>query len=196
MIQKINLASTSAALALFFLPWVDLQCSGQSLATQTGIQVIYGGGSPSPELESMAKDRENSANRTYSTEESMGFSFLIALVLVLVLAAFIATLVSVRTGTVDQRNIGLVCTIGLLLLITQASIGFPAAEKLKEAMNEPGPATTKTGSAFDAMGESMAKAVMINFQAKHTPWLYLEMLALGIPALIYANGLVDRLKRN
>jgi hypothetical protein len=196
MIQKINLASTFAALVLFFLPWVDLQCSGQSLATQTGIQVIYGGGSPSPELESMAKDPERSADHTLAKEESMGYSILIALVFVLVAAAFVANLLSLRMGTLDQSNIGLVCAIALLLLITQASIGFPAAAKLKEAMQEAGSTTTKTESAFDAMGESMAKAVMINFKANHTPWLYLEMLALSIPALIYANGLIDRLKKS
>ncbi len=54
MIQKLNIGTTLAVLVLFFLPWIDIQCSQKSFATQTGIQTIYGGGSPSEEMKAFA----------------------------------------------------------------------------------------------------------------------------------------------
>jgi hypothetical protein len=41
VLQKINLVTALAALLLFFLPWIDFQCCGKSMATPTGIQTIH-----------------------------------------------------------------------------------------------------------------------------------------------------------
>ena len=50
---KINLLSLIAAAALFALPWIEIQCSQQPLAVQTGFETVYGGVSPAPEFKEM-----------------------------------------------------------------------------------------------------------------------------------------------
>lgn len=43
--------------------------------------------------------------------------------------------------------------------------------------------------------ESMAAAMMMNFQIRQLPALYIELIMLGLPTLILANGLIDKMKK-
>lgn len=37
--------------------------------------------------------------------------------------------------------------------------------------------------------------MMMNFQVRHLPALYIELIMLGLPTLVLANGLIDKLKK-
>lgn len=56
MFKKIKFGSTLAALIIFAFPWVEMQCSGRVMVTQSGFQVIHGSGSVSEEMEAMEGD--------------------------------------------------------------------------------------------------------------------------------------------
>ena len=44
------------------MPWIDLQCSGKGLATQTVIQIIYGRGSPAADMEAFEEKKPQSGS--------------------------------------------------------------------------------------------------------------------------------------
>lgn len=190
MINKLNIGTTLAALILFFLPWIDIRCSEKSLATQTGIQTIYGGGSLSPE---MGESANESAKKD---KESMGYSPLVAIALLAVIGGVVVSFIALRSDEESHRNmVGILCAGALGLLAVQMMIGFPAKRKLSEGMSE---ATKEQSHADDPMagvGEGMAAAMMMNFQVRHLPALYIELIMLGLPTLVLANGLVDKIKK-
>ena len=42
MLPTLNFVSALAAVVFFFLPWTSIECRGERMATQTGLQVISG----------------------------------------------------------------------------------------------------------------------------------------------------------
>jgi len=191
MFKKLNLASSLAALIFFAFPWIDIQCSGKSLATQSGFQVIYGGGSPSAELERMGDSGQS--KKSTSSGESMGFAPLVALALIAVIGSIVCAFMAIFRGgeRADKLSSGLPAA-ALLLLVLQLIVGFPVEKEMIESMSK-GTTTDQAGS--DNFGNSMATAMM-NIQAKTAPAFYLELLALGIPSLFFANGLIDRYRKD
>jgi hypothetical protein len=195
MIQKLNIGTTLAALILFFLPWIDIRCSDKSLATQTGIQTIYGGGSPAADMEAFAKDQDQKKAGGNKDDESMGYAPLVALALLAVAGAVGVSIVALRSNDEPRGNaVGILCAVALALLATQMMIGFPAKRKIGESMAE----TSKKESHGDPMedvGAGMATAMMLNIQVRHLPALYIELIMLGLPTLVLANGLIDKMKK-
>ena len=194
MFNKIKLGSSLAALIIFAFPWVDIQCSEKSMATQSGLQVIYGGGSASEEMEAMGGD--SSSDESPSSDESVGFAPLVALALIAVVGAVAFAFIAViRGGERADMLASILPATALLLLLIQLMVGFPAKKKVIEAMTE---GTSEAQAGDDdfgaAMGESMAAAMMMNIRVKISPAFYLELLALGIPTLLLANGLIDKYK--
>lgn len=189
MTKKINLGATLAALFLFLLPWIDIQCSNKSMVTQSGIQAIYGGGSVSEEIEALGgKDGPSSSG----DKDSLGYAPLIGIALLLVVLAVICAVVALRGSTMLPGNsTGILCAAALAVLAIQASIGFPAKKKMLESMGETG----ASQSGEEAMGASMASAMMMNIRVERLTPFYLELLMLGIPTLILCNGFVDKMKR-
>lgn len=78
LLQKINLVTSLAALILFFLPWIDIQCSGKSMATQTGMQIIYGGASQAQDAEAFEKEGKIKRSGGES-DDSLGSAPLVAM---------------------------------------------------------------------------------------------------------------------
>lgn len=201
LLRKIRLASTLGALLLFFLPWVDIQCSGTSLATQTGIQVIYGGGSPSEQMKGMSEgfgdgEMDAEVDMDMGSEESMGYGPLVGMALLAVLGAVACSFIALRTsGGMAERYATLLPTLALALLLVQLLIGFPAKREMINSMREQSPQTegvSDPDDPFAEMGNAMAEAMMANFQVKATPAFYLELVALGIPCLLLISSLGDR----
>ncbi len=188
MIAKLNLATTLAALLLFFLPWIDIQCSNQRLATQTGIQTIYGGGSPANEAEVKAVVKD---------EESLGASVWVGIALLAVMGAVVAAFMALSGAQGRAANaVGVCCAIALAALAIQAMAGFPVQTKVERGMTptrrvEP----VNPANPFQGMGAGMAAAMMMNVKIKYLPPFYLELLALGIPTLVWINRLLDRLRK-
>ena len=195
MIQKLNIGTTLAALVLFFLPWTDIRCSDKSLATQTGIQTIYGGGSPSADMEAFEKEQsEKSAGEKMG--ESMGYAPLVAIALLAVIGAVVAAFISLRSDNEAHKTmVGIFCAVALALLAAQMMIGFPAKKKLGESMAGASKEQSHGDDPMAGVGEGMAAAMMMNFQVRHLPALYIEVIMLGLPTLVLANGLIDKLKK-
>lgn len=191
MIAKLNLVSTLAALVLFFLPWIDIQCSNRTVATQSGVQTIYGGSTISKELNGHS-ETANRKNASPNQDESLGFSIWVGAAFLALIAAFFAALLVFRGfREISPHVVGGLCMIALIAISIQLMIGFPVRDKLSDGMTEP---TTRQSAEdpFAAAGAGMAAAM---FQVRHSPALYLELLALGIPTLIAANGLLDKFKK-
>lgn len=191
MIKKIKFGSTLTALILFALPWVDIQCSKESMATQSGLQVIYGGASLSDEM----KNLEDEAQESDDSGESAGFAPLVLLALLAVSGAAYYSYISLfKGGERAQLLSSVLPAVALVLLLFQLMIGFPVKNKMIEEMSDSS-SEVQSDDEFDALGESMAAAMMANIRVKTTPLFYLELLALGIPTLILANGMIDKYRR-
>jgi len=195
MIQKLHLGTTLAALVLFCLPWIDIQCSNKSLATQTGIQTIYGGGTPAPELETFAKEQGKDKTRGKPGDDSVGYSPLVALALLAVIGAVAASFMAIRSDDGQRGNTaGILCAVALALLVVQMMVGFPAKKNIGKSMAE----SSERGNRGHPTGEpdfGLATAMMMDIQVRYLPALYIELIMLGLPALILANGLIDKLKK-
>ena len=197
MFKKIRFSSSLAALFLFALPWLDIQCSEKSMATQSGFQVIYGGGSASDEMKALGDDtKTESASKS---PDSMGFSPLIALAFVAVVAAVWFSYLALFQGSeAAVRLSSILPAVALGLISLQIMIGFPAKKKIIESMSKGASESQKSQSIddpFSGLGESMASAMMMNIRVKTAPALYLELLALGIPTLLLVNSLIDKHKK-
>ena len=196
MIQKINIGTTLAALVLFFLPWIDIQCSQKSFATQTGIQAIYGGGSPSEDMKAFVEEQNQKNSAASKKEDAMGYSPLVALALLAVIGAVAASFVDLRSSGEPRTNlVGILCAAALVLISAQMMIGFPVGKSLGKSMAE----SSKKENPSDPMngfGAGMASAMMMNIQIRHLPALYIELVMLGLPTLVLANGLIDRMKKS
>jgi hypothetical protein len=192
VLQKINLVTSLAALILFFLPWIDIQCSGKSLATQTGIQTIYGGGSPAQDMEAFEKEgRDRRTGR--SNDKSMG-SPLVALALLAVIGAVVAAFLAIRSAGESRSNLtGILCAVALALLALQMMIGFPVKKNLNEQVAGQSKTEQRAEGPLGGFGEGMAQAIMMQIQIRHLPALYIELILLGLPSLILANRWLDGL---
>ena len=196
MIQKINIGTTLAALALFFLPWTDIRCSDKSLFTQTGVQTIYGGGSPSADSKPpVGEEQSRKKVDGRKDNDSMGVSPLVAIAMTVVLGAVVLAFVALRSPCIQRNDVvGMLCAAALVMLTIQILIGFPVKRKLGESVSK--------GSVEQSHGEDpfadadLASEMIKNFQVHYLPALYFELLMLGIPTLILANGLIDRMRKS
>ena len=143
----------AAALVLFFLPWVDIQCSDTSMATQSGVQIIYGGGSPSQEITDLDGKEDQSG------QESMGFAPLVGLALLAVIGAVVAAFAAIRSATAPRGNLpGILCAVALGLSALQMMAGFPVKKKLGEELSGQGRTEQRANDPFAGVGEGMAQA--------------------------------------
>jgi ABC-type phosphate transport system permease subunit len=187
MLKKINLGSTIAALFLFLLPWVDIQCSQKSLFTQSGLQIIYGGASASEEMKSLSNGEST------DSKDSLGVSILVALALILVALSVFFSWNNFCNANKQTSNLSLVLpAVALGLLLLQLMIGFPAKNKISESTT----AKNFTSQSSEDQFEELGKAMAMTITAKTTWAFYLELLMLGIPTAILINEYLDKIKKN
>ena len=195
MTHKINLGSTLIALALFCLPWIDFQCSGKSVITQSGLQTIYGGGSISPEMEAMAKksggDSTSLSGQSKDGKDEIGAAPIIAISLLATLLAVVLAILAYRNpNRYPAYSVGLLSGVALLFIFIQMAIGFPMKKEIYESMGgekpEPGDA-----SFADAAG----MMAMMNINVKYTNVFYLQLIALGIPVVALGMALLEKGKK-
>ncbi len=190
MIQKLNIVSTLSALILFFLPWIDIRCSNQNIATQSGIQTIYGGGSAPKEQEPLSAYAKQMDGGASKKDESLGVSGLMSFALVVVVGAVIASfLIFIGNRACPPDLTGVLCAIALVAITAQMVIGFPVAGKISDELTKGG------GHASGAGDFPAAEMTAAMVQVVYLPSIYLELIALGIPTLILANRLLDKLKK-
>jgi hypothetical protein len=195
MIQKFHIGTTLAALVLFLLPWIDIRCSQQSFATQTGIQTIYGGASLSSGMEALAEEDGQTKPDRAKPDGASAYAPLVALALLCVIGAVVMSFMAFRSGDAKRSNlVSILCAAALLLLAVQMMIGFPAKRGIGAGMASAS-MTQTSGDPMDEMGKGMAEAMMMQIEVKHLPSLYFVLLMLGLPTLVLANELLDRLKK-
>jgi len=194
MLQKINILTLFSALALFFLPWLDLRCSGKSLYTQTGFQTVCGASTPAPEMKAQLEQMRALSSKSASPmPESMGISLLSGGALLAIACGLIFSFVSLRDG---RRSLapGLLAAIALVLLVTQMMIEFPAKGVLEKSLLAP--AGERTRNDPSAGGDAALAAATMRVEVIYQHALYIELALLGIPTLILVNSLLDRLRKN
>jgi DNA-directed RNA polymerase subunit RPC12/RpoP len=176
------------SLLLFPLPWIEVRCSsgemyGKVLASQSGLQSIYGGETLHPALEAERVKREKahlpdtSRRTTHSGDFGFFDSFaptMLLYPLLLVGAAFIGFFLRPSL----QRS-ALICAfagVAFLLLLLQAAIGFPLERRVNKAMV----AAAAEREPFDDGAGTMAA---LAFDVRYTGWFWVGLLS-NVAALL------------
>lgn len=186
MLPTLNLISVLAAVVFFFLPWTSIECRGERMATQTGLQVISGSAKMEPSQEPVRLQLGN------TEDSSLGNSYLAGAALFCTGAGLILALAAVFNGKRELSGApGVLCAIALGCLITQASLGFPAKATLVKRFTA---APDAKKSPLDGLGKEISREVVDRIQVHPLSWFHLELAALGIPALLSLNRLLNRMR--
>ena len=188
IIRKINIVSILIGLCLFGLPWVDIQCSGKSIATQTGFQAMVGSGTPVTDSSSRSDVSLNQGAK--DSDENLGLALLVFVAFIFCLLALGYGLFGLlRNSRKTSDGSSILAALALVLLVTQAAIGFPAEAAINESSQK-----KEASSSDDGFGESLAAAMIESFDVQLTAGFYFELVCLGIPTLLLLNSFVDRYK--
>lgn len=197
--NKITPAFCLLALILFFLPWLNISCNEKVLMTQSGVQIIYGGVSAFGEmknLETMGGGDSNGKEKREGPGLSLmtGLAFLGVLGATLIsLAAFLGSsavklhpkidsfLAKVRGFPVQA---GLLTAIALGLLLVNVIFGFPVSGQVRKEMKEVKAQAVASEPEAAPMGLQMPP---IKLSVDYRWPLYLELLALAVPAFLMLN---------
>ncbi len=199
MLQKLNFFSIFTALVLFCFPWVDIQCSEKTQATQSGLQVVYGGATSFRDAgETKPKNPENPEKPDNEAQETLGFAPLTATALALLIAAGYISWRELRSG---KHHPDLLATalpaIALGLLLLQLKVGFPAEKRLPELLaSKPASRSPEkpVENFFQALVAQGSVVVAGNIEVKTLPSFYYLLATLGVPSLILANSLLNKAK--
>ena len=213
-LDKINFFTLAGALVLVFLPWLNVQCSGRDLITQTGLQAAYGDASPSSGMEAMAgaagddseepEEEEEDEGGPFDSDNGLGFAYLVIVsILAVVIGLVIAALVLFKNKA-NLPPVGGIALVALGCILAQLVIGFPVESELEAMQAESLPAHNASDSSsdpqspledsLDDLGRGLA-ASMMNFEVQYTNWLYLYILCLAAPSVIYLYQLVPNKKQ-
>lgn len=178
MLNKLRLGTSALALLLFLFPWVDMQCSGRTLITQSGLQTVYGGASISEELESMGGQKEIDKEED---KEGAGIAFFTAIALLATIGAVILFAKEVTNPAALGKTGTILATAAFVALLLQMLIGFPLERSIAESM--------EADSSEDAQ---MAAAMGMAIQVKYRATIFFVLALLAVPGLIAANALLDK----
>ena len=206
--KGIRLGSLIAALGLFFLPWIEVQCTGKGMIVQSGYQTVVRDASPAKDMREMAKamgedpDKEFNSKKMKEDKDAPAPAWMVAVAAGLILLAIVVGL-----GAATRIS-GILALGAAAVLAVQIVIGFPVERKVKEMteakMPESKPAKTKSAAdvlggvnnpgqptpseqqeAEDAMKRMMITKMMAEFKVVVQPWLWAEF---GLLALAGALG--------
>lgn len=179
MLGKLNLVTILGALALFFFPWLEVQCSGKPMFRQTGIQTIQGTGTLLGEF----KEYENEQNSEGKA------AVLPAIALFCIVGALAFAIRSFLKGGGHDIP-GALCLIAFIVLLIQAAVEFPARETEGSGFSTP-PSSGPLGGIQETINEATRREITSNY----LPAFYLELAALALPSLVFANGVINRLRK-
>jgi hypothetical protein len=203
MFYKLNFFSLLGAVALFFLPWLELSCSSQKSAerlvigTQTGLQIALGKATQSQQLENISNpfrdlnEPRETKSKQPNTTDKLDASLLVAAAGALMALALVCALL----GVAGNRGLGglssLLAAAALGCIVIQWQQGFPIDAKL----NAPAGATAGANgaAAADALLGGMMKSVV---QTNPQPAFYGTLALLGFSTLLMINAGLDRLRRS
>lgn len=184
MLPKLNLVSALAALVFFFLPWVEIECSGEKTATQTGFQAITGTATPNKPAQAQGPKLDGGS-------ESLGNSYLAAFALVGVISAAVIGFASMISDRADlARATAFLCGCAFVCLAIQLVIGFPVETTLREKLGGQQELAGKPKGPLDEIGREFARKLAAEVKVRPAKWFYLELGALGIPPLLMLGASV------
>lgn len=197
--------ASAGALALVLLlmplPWLRIQCAGEDVASQSGLQTMWGGNSPEGMMKEMADEAEKkgggggssksgmTVTKSGDSEDDIGAAPLMIVFGLLVVAGIVLGFASPRATLV----LPILAGTALLVLAAQLAIGFPVEKKIKEAndkqaaMKKSTPSPGSSGDPFGGSGSpfggsSSSSGPMLGgdmtMAVKYTPWLWIALLAL------------------
>ncbi|MEK7954259.1 hypothetical protein [Luteolibacter soli] len=176
-----------AAVVLFFMPWLSIECSGRQMATQTGVEMITGKATPTQDA---MRDHVHIEGR----DESLGHSYLAGIALVAAGIGAVVAFMALGTGRKDLTRFSSgLCSCAFACLLVQAAVGFPAKRELLKGMAA-SLGAPQSGIPLDEPGRALAQEIAGRIQVTPQPWFYLELLLLAIPSAVFVNGLLDRVK--
>lgn len=199
-LKGLRIATLLGALGLFFLPWLELQCSGKSMLYQSGYHTIVCASAPSPEMaklgETMGAPSGASMDETKLKEatEDTETAWLVGVCALLILVAL--CLCFSKAVVIS----GLAAMLATLALGVQLLIGFPLETKMekefeKESSSKEAAASTNPMSsllnmikgASDAKSAAPEPAAVRSEMEKsmmpkivYHPWLWAEFALLGL----------------
>jgi hypothetical protein len=186
--SKLYFVCPLVAAALFFLPWIVVEWNGQRSATQTGIQMILG--SASAEVETVRPASEAKG------KPSLGHSYLVVVALFSGLAAALIGCAGLVTGRKDhQVGSGVLCSLALAMLISQAAQDFPVKKAvLREIAERRQASAGKLPDGLEDFLLALSNPPAVPLQTPPTPWFYIELAMLAVPAGLLFNSFLDRIK--
>jgi hypothetical protein len=170
------------SLLLFPFPWIEVSCSsgemhGKVLASQSGLQSIYGGETLHPALEAERVQREKAhlfdTSKKTSKAGELGFldSFAPSMLLyplLLIGGALVGFFL--RPSLLRTALICGPAGVAFLLLLLQVVIGFPLERRMNKAMA----AAAAERNPFD---DGTATAAALAFDVRYTGWFWIGLLS-------------------
>ncbi len=190
VLGRIRLTSLVGALLLFIFPWIDIQCSAQTVATQNGLQTVIGDYTISNQLNVLGQ--EIGKGGLYGSR-SLGVAPLVGVALVALIGALcFAGLALYDPGERSGVWAVVLSGVALLCLVVQMLAGFPIGNSIadKDAENHQislenwSSEMLKMSDRAEEMEEQVVEPVSGIFRAKTTVVFYLELLLLSVPLLL------------
>ena len=179
------------SLIFFFLPWINVTCNGQSLATQSGLQAATGKLAMSSEFESMAKAGDPSGKGGGQMGQSdTDKAPLLWLVLLTVVAGIIFGLlacpgINVIPGLRTPLIAMILAGVTFLLLTVQMVMGFPIRKSVEDQIEKDKKqkaqmqALQPKGAPPNPMGD-----IKMELKASFTPWFWMAYLTPVVPVVV------------
>lgn len=196
-LKGLRIATLLGALGLFFLPWIELRCSGKSMIYQSGYHTIVCASAPSAEMAELgasmgspseAKMDEAKLKEATKDTETAWLVGVCGLLIVLALGLCFSSAVAMS---------GLTAMLAALALGVQLLIGFPLETKMEKEFK--GDGTSATGNPLGdllkgssdakstppdaaAAENAIQKGMMSTMMPKivYHPWLWAEFALLGL----------------
>ena len=182
---KLNVVAMLGAVVMFLLPWVELRCSGDRVATQTGVQLVYGGATSR-----YAEAEETEARTAQGRGDRLSMcAWGVLLAGLAVGAGLVAAVMQLRGSDFFRRDaVAITCAIALGAILVQAKLGWPMERALVMEASEA--LTQHSNSGF---GVNFSEGPILVDSA----WLgslWAELIALAVPLGFAANRWLERLK--
>lgn len=194
-LKATRLGSLLVALGLFFLPWLEVQCSGKGMVYQTGYHTIMRDGEMTGEMKEMGEafgdEMGGGANLKMKDKDmkddpnAPDRAWLVAAAAAVIILAFGVGFVAPAMLT------GGLAVVAALLLVAQMALKFPVEKKLMEQFDEKKNEAAKVtevagsdpGKQLEAQVEAqMKQAMMVKmmFKVAYQPAFWAELGVLGL----------------
>jgi hypothetical protein len=190
---------------LFFFPWVNISCSGRTLATQTGLQTFTGGLTVDARFEKAARNDKGLQNDNLLKEQPP-WSVLSAVFIVFVFFGGLVGFVCIACVFLQMSTIAKAThlfSLGLggaafLALAAQMTIGFPVDRHINQQIEKKRAEQDRPNA--PGAHPNDAGATWVDLETRYTFWLWLSCILtfISAPAFVleFAILIVHAIKRH